>query len=75
MPTGPVSLTGVACKILEKILRKSHVSHLEDKKCSQKDYGLTKGTSCVTNSLSYHNGIAEIMKKKDEWANNIYLRL
>ena len=70
----PVSLTSVVCKILERIIRKQWVDHLERKELiSQKQFGFRKGRSCVTNLLSFYTRISESIQERDGWVDSIYL--
>ena len=70
----PVSLTSVVCKLLEKLVRKRWVDHLEKHEMlSESQYGFRKGKSCVTNLLSYYDRVAETMQERDGWVDSIYL--
>ena len=70
----PVSLTSVVCKILEKLIRKKWVEHLEKHEIlSERQYGFRKGKSCVTNLLCYYDRVAETMQERDGWVDSIYL--
>lgn len=63
----PVSLTSVVCKIMEKIIRRYWVEHLErNKKITKKQFGFRKERSCVTNLLSYYIRISEQCKKETD---------
>ncbi len=67
-------LTSVVCKVIEKVIRKKWVDHLE--KCSMLtdgQFGFRKGKSCVTDLLSYYDRVAEIMQERDGWVDSIYL--
>ncbi len=49
----PVSLTSIACKILEKIIRKKIMDHMNTNKFfTVFQHGFLEGRSCVTNLLS-----------------------
>ena len=48
----PVSLTAVICKILEKLVRRNIIDHLEQNELiDPAQHGFVKGRSCVTNLL------------------------
>ena len=48
----PVSLTAIICKILEKLVRRNIVDHLEQNELiDPAQHGFVKGRSCVTNVL------------------------
>ena len=48
----PVSLTAVICKILEKLVRRNIIDHLEQNELiDPAQHGFIKGRSCVTNLL------------------------
>ena len=48
----PVSLTAVFCKILEKLVRRNIIDHLEQNELiDPAQHGFVKGRSCVTNLL------------------------
>ena len=50
----PVSLTSVACKVLESIIRDHIVSHLKKYNLIvTSQHGFTKGRSCLTNLLTF----------------------
>ena len=60
----PVSLTSVACKVMERIVKDNIVKHMEEHdiiKGSQ--HGFTKGRSCLTNLLEFFE---EVFEKIDE---------
>ena len=48
----PVSLTSVACKLLETIVKKQMTKFLNERHViSQEQHGFVKGRSCLTNLL------------------------
>ena len=48
----PVSLTDIICKILEKLVRRNIVDHLEQNELiNPAQHGFVKDISCVTNLL------------------------
>ena len=48
----PVSLTAIICKILEKLVRRNIIDHLEQNELiDPAQHGFVKGRSCVTNLL------------------------
>ena len=48
----PVSLTDILCKILEKLVRRNIVDHLEQNEIiDPAQHGFVKDRSCVTNIL------------------------
>ena len=48
----PVSLTAIICKILEKLVRRNIIDHLEHNELiDPAQHGFVKGRSCVTNHL------------------------
>ena len=50
----PVSLTSVACKVLESIIKDHIVSHLKKYNLIvESQHGFTKGRSCLTNLLTF----------------------
>ena len=50
----PVSLTSVACKMMESVLRDAITTHLErNKLIRSSQHGFMKGRSCVTNLLEF----------------------
>ena len=70
----PVSLTSVVCKILERIIRKKWVDHLERHELiSQKQFGFREGRSCVSNLLSFYTRVSESIQVRDGWVDSIYL--
>lgn len=70
----PVSLTSALCKIMEKILRRKIVEHLEKSGfLTSKQHGFREGRSTVTNLLEFYDKVSEILHERDGWADCIYL--
>ena len=70
----PVSLTSIVGKILEKLIRKMWVNHLEkNNMLTEGQFGFRNGKSCVTNLLSYYDRVTETLQKRDGWVDSIYL--
>lgn len=60
----PISLTSIACKILEHILSTSIVAHLNTNSAIMScQHGFRKGFSCVTQLLEFTNDIASALGK------------
>ena len=58
----PVSLTSIPCKIMESIIRKSILEHVEDLGLlSQEQHGFMKGRSCLTNLLETFEEVTRMM--------------
>ena len=58
----PVSLTSVACRILERVIKENVVSFLDRYKLVLKSqHGFTKNRSCLTNLLEYINYVTEVI--------------
>ena len=50
----PISLTSVACKVLERLVRKHVITHLESSNyLSKQQHGFRSGMSCLTQLLEY----------------------
>lgn len=61
----PISLTSVACKIMEHILFTSIVAHLNTHSAiTSAQHGFRKGFSCVTQLLEFTNDIASALDKR-----------
>ena len=58
----PVSLTSVTCKVMEKLVRKAVMTHLEENEIISKDqHGFISGRSCTTHLLETLNTWTEIL--------------
>ena len=61
----PVSLTDIICKILEKLVRRNIVDHLEQNELiNPAQHGFVKDRSCVTNLLETFEQLTQIL---DDW--------
>ena len=62
------------CKVLEKIIKKQMLEHLDRigfLQCEQ--HGFREGRSTVTNLLEFYDKVSNILQERDGWANCIYL--
>ena len=58
----PVSLTSVTCKVMEKLVRKAVMTHLEENEIISKDqHGFISGRSCTTHLLETLDTWTEIL--------------
>ena len=58
----PISLTSIACKIMESIIKDEIMSHLMDKKLiTSRQYGFIPGRSTTTQLLNYLNDCIEAL--------------
>ena len=62
----PVSLTSQVCKVLEAIVRKHIIGHLESNNIlSDKQHGFREGRSCLTNLLELMESWTQILDEDD----------
>ena len=62
----PVSLTSQVCKVLEAIVRKHIIEHLESNDIlSDKQHGFREGRSCLTNLLELMESWTQILDEDD----------
>ena len=58
----PISLTSIACKLMEKLVRDTILTHLvENNLLSEKQFGFLSGRSTVTQLLNYLDKCAEVV--------------
>ena len=58
----PISLTSIACKLMEKLVRDTILCHLvENNLLSEKQFGFVSGRSTVTQLLKYLDKCAEVI--------------
>ena len=59
---GPISLTSICCKTLEKLVREDLLQHtIENDFLSDDQYGFVQGRSCTTRLLKVVDKLAEIL--------------
>ena len=62
----PVSLTSQVCKVLESMVRKHILEHLDENNIlSDKQHGFREGRSCLTNLLEIMENWTEILDEDD----------
>ncbi|MES9974559.1 MAG: reverse transcriptase domain-containing protein, partial [Candidatus Thiodiazotropha sp.] len=62
----PISLTSIPCKILERLLKKRIMSHLENNKLlSQRQHGFRPNHSCLTNLLCFMDSLTQAYDNRE----------
>jgi hypothetical protein len=70
----PVSLTCIPCKVLEKIVRKRLVEHLEGNNfVTHHQHGFRDGKSCLTGLIEFYDQATKIRQEREGWADCIFL--
>ena len=63
---GPISLTSVVCKLMERIIRNEIVSHMESNNLFvEVQHGFIAGRSCTTQLLEFMEEITETLDRGD----------
>ncbi|KAK8747748.1 hypothetical protein OTU49_016574, partial [Cherax quadricarinatus] len=70
----PVSLTCIVCKVMEKIIRRRVVEHLERNKIiNENQHGFMEGKSCITNLLEFYDKVTEVRHEREGWVDCVFL--